>query len=195
MSNKMGGQQTCIAGGHAGRLSVTVRLCRLQLLVYELYGALSYQYVWRPLRRDAEMMRPEAMVICDLAQTFTAAGSLGVRVYRDDLCVFGLYAYTHTHPHTECCSVVVGTGERTCYASFDYHSSLVYYAVCPLAHIPLSLSLSRFLGHAHFLSYALSRCRDLSRERSLSPPPHFNSTFKPTPGRGGRYSNCNLLTH
>ena len=45
LSNKMGGQQTCVAGGHAGRLRVTVRLCRLQLLVYELYGALSYQYV------------------------------------------------------------------------------------------------------------------------------------------------------
>jgi hypothetical protein len=66
------------------------------------------------------------MVIFNLTQT-CHCGRQCFSLYVDCVCV-----YTHIHTLLLLRPVVVGTGERMCNALFDYQSSLVHYAVCPL---------------------------------------------------------------
>ena len=106
----------------------------------------------------------------EYTETVTAADSLCARlslrqtvcvcVYIDSLCACECI-YTPTQ--TECCSVVVGTGERMCYALFDYHSSLVQMLCAPLARKPLSYP-QLMGGHiARWTRHALKGCLGIFR--------------------------------
>ena len=94
--------------------------------------------------------------------------------------LFFYHKKKYKHTHTDCCSGVVGTGDCICNSFFDCHSSLVHYAMCPLARIPLSLSLSLSLALALLfsrssgLSLSLNLALSQSLARALSLPPSLS---------------------